>query len=333
MSLLEKFGAVEIKADNRIAEEDKAFCQREQEAFDKSGPALQQIADLMQSSYEEQKSILGIEDGNNSFYNPYMTSEHFRCDVINVHRAMMERNEHFICRIVSYFSRKYKVELDDQKIKEHLIPAAPKEPSEPYYVRQHFTDEELDAYRAKVDAYKKGLAEFNQRLRALPLRYEQVVDEIFVQLGGFSFQERAMNEMLARCWKASHREDWRTNKTVEEFEVKNATLKLLESGYWCRCKDDSWRSYEEWEPGQGLKTVLEAVAHFQCGRMNEGHLWFPELFKYDTRENVFDIRNMEKVKGIKMFKNGRVDIKFSSAAFAQEFVENYLRRYVEVNAA
>ena len=142
-----------------------------------------------------------------------------------------------------------------------------------------------------------------------------------------------MNEMLARCWKASHREDWRTNKTVEEFEVKNATLKLLESGYWCRCKDDSWRSYEEWEPGQCLKTVLEAVAHFQCGRMNEGHLWFPELFKYDTRENVFDIRNMEKVKGIKMFKNGRVDIKFSSAAFAQEFVENYLRRYVEVDAA
>lgn len=35
----------------------------------------------------------------------------------------------------------------------------------------------------------------------------------------------------------------------------------------------------------------------------------------------------------KLFKNGRVDIKFSSAAYAQEFVENYLRRYVEVDAA
>lgn len=333
MSLLEKFSAVEIKADNRIAEEDKAFCQREQEAFDKSGPALQQIADLMQSSYEEQKSILETEDDDSSFYNPYMTGEHFHYDVAHVYCAMMERNKRFISRIVSYFSRKYKVELNEHQVCEHLIPAAPKEPSEPYYVRQHFTDEELDAYQAKMDAYEKEQVEYNKRLRALPLRYEQVVDEIFVQLGGFSFQERAMNEMLARCWKASHREDWCTNKTVEEFEVKNATLKLLESGYWCRCKDDSWRSYEEWEPGQCLKTVLEAVAHFQCGRMNEGHLWFPELFKYDTRENVFDIRNMEKVKGIKMFKNGRVDIKFSSAAFAQEFVENYLRRYVEVDAA
>lgn len=38
MSLIEKFSAVEIKADNRISEDDKAFCLRQQEAFDKAGP-------------------------------------------------------------------------------------------------------------------------------------------------------------------------------------------------------------------------------------------------------------------------------------------------------
>ena len=61
---------------------------------------------------------------------------------------------------------------------------------------------------------------------------------------------------------------------------------------------------------------------------------FFTLFKaFPAKNNVFPINNMEKVKNIKLFKNGRVDIKFSSAAYAQEFVENYLRRYVEVNAA
>lgn len=35
---------------------------------------------------------------------------------------------------------------------------------------------------------------------------------------------------------------------------------------------------------------------------------------------------MSKIKNIKLFKNGRVDIKFRSAAFVQEFVEQYLRR-------
>ena len=47
MSLMDKFSTVEIKADNRISEEDKEFCVRNQNAFDKSGPALQKIADLM----------------------------------------------------------------------------------------------------------------------------------------------------------------------------------------------------------------------------------------------------------------------------------------------
>ena len=75
------------------------------------------------------------------------------------------------------------------------------------------------------------MAQHTNLLRHLPLRYEQIVDEIITQLGGFSFQERAMNEMLARCWKAGHRKDWRTDKTVEEFEVKNDTLKLLDTGY------------------------------------------------------------------------------------------------------
>lgn len=47
MSLLNKFASVEIKADNRISEEDKAFCLRHQDAFDKSGPALQKIANVI----------------------------------------------------------------------------------------------------------------------------------------------------------------------------------------------------------------------------------------------------------------------------------------------
>ena len=46
MSLLNKFSHVEIKADARISEADKAVGLREQEAFDKSGPALEQLADL-----------------------------------------------------------------------------------------------------------------------------------------------------------------------------------------------------------------------------------------------------------------------------------------------
>ncbi len=334
MSLMDKFSAVEIKADNRISEEDKVFCQRQQEAFDKSGPALERLADLFDEMVAEQRGILAADGGE--FFNPYMHTDGFHFGSDDARRAMEARNEAFIDRLVNYFARTYSVELSAYEIKKHLIPGKPSDDFvdvRRYRSWNDMTEEEQADFKKKCAEHKKLMEQHTYLIRHLPLRYEQIVDEIITQLGGFSFQERAMNEMLARCWKAGHREDWRTNKTVEEFEVKNDTLKLLDIGYWCTCRDDSWRSYPEWSASDGLKHVLEAVAHFQCGRMNEGHLWFPELFKYDTRENVFPINNMEKVKNIKLFKNGRVDIKFSSAAYAQEFVENYLRRYVEVDVA
>lgn len=320
MSLMEKFSAVEIKADNRISEEDKAFCLRQQAAFDKSGPALQKIADMMTAANEEQSSIL---DANEDYLSRYLVGDGFRCEASYVLDAMKGRNRTFISAVVNYFSRKYNVELDEREIEERLIPTGPKEPNLPWGGYRNMSEDEIASYREELDTYKVEKEKFEQSLRVLPLRYERVVDEIFVQLGGFSFQEKAMNEFLSRTWNCCH-STYRDN--AEEFEIKNDTLKL--TGYWCRCKDDSWRSHDEWESTDSLKTLLNALAWYECRRMDEGNLWFPELFRYDTERNFFETSNMEKVKSVKLFKNGRVDIKFRSVAYVQEFVETCLRRKV-----
>ena len=320
MSLMEKFSAVEIKADNRISEDDKVFCLRQQAAFDKSGPALQKIADMMTAANEEQSSIL---DANEDYLSRYLVGDGFRREASYVLDAMKGRNRTFISAVVNYFSRKYNVELDEREIEEHLIPTGPKEPNLPWGGYRNMSEDEIASYREELDTYKVEKEKFEQSLRVLPLRYERVVDEIFVQLGGFSFQEKAMNEFLSRTWNCCH-STYRDN--AEEFEVKNDTLKL--TGYWCRCKDDSWRSHDEWESTDSLKTLLNALAWYECGRMDEGNLWFPELFRYDTERNFFETYNMEKVKSVKLFKNGRVDIKFRSVAYVQEFVETCLRRKV-----
>lgn len=320
MSLMEKFSAVEIKADNRISEDDKVFCLRQQAAFDKSEPALQKIADMMTAANEEQSSIL---DANEDYLSRYLVGDGFRCEASYVLDAMKGRNRTFISAVVNYFSRKYNVELDEREIEEHLIPTGPKEPNLPWGGYRNMSEDEIASYREELDTYKVEKEKFEQSLRVLPLRYERVVDEIFVQLGGFSFQEKAMNEFLSRTWNCCH-STYRDN--AEEFEIKNDTLKL--TGYWCRCKDDSWRSHDEWESTDSLKTLLNALAWYECGRMDEGNLWFPELFRYDTERNFFETYNMEKVKSVKLFKNGRVDIKFRSVAYVQEFVETCLRRKV-----
>lgn len=320
MSLIEKFSVVEIKADNRISEDDKAFCLRQQEAFDKAGPALQKVAEAMAAAKAEQAGILTADD---DFIDRYVGND---CDVDSVYDTMKKRNRTFISAVVNYFSRKYSVELDKSKIEERLIPTGPKKPDLPWGGYRNMTEDEIASYREKLDAYKVEKNKFEQSLRTLPLRYEQVVDEIFVQLGGFSFQERATNEFLRLCWDASHHRNWSSDPYVEEFEIKNDVLRL--TGSWVYCDENKWMSspVPEYKPSESLKTILNALAHYETGKFKDGANWFPELFKYDTKENQFEIAYMSKVKNIKLFKNGRVDIKFRSVAFVQEFVGQYLRR-------
>lgn len=201
MSIMDKFSAVEIKADNRISAEDKAFCQRQQEAFDKSGVSLQKLADLMDAIVAEQKAIFAEKEDEISGY--LASRNNSTCHVEGIYEVIKSRNETFINNVVHYFAGKYTVDLDGHIIREHLIPAKPKEPDFPGYYRR-LSDAELDEYKAKMKAHKEEVDAWELSIRTLPLRYEQIVDEIFVQLGGFSFEERAMNEFLQRTWNACH---------------------------------------------------------------------------------------------------------------------------------
>lgn len=321
MSLLDKFATVEIKSDNRISEEDREYCLQQQEAFDKSGPLLAKIAALMTEGMEEQKAIMKTDKDFPA--NRYICGNGFTFDVNRIYGAMAERNNAFISAIVYYFSTKYKVDLDTRKITEHLIPTPPEEPKRYDTRYERLSDEKyLLDFKKDMEAYQQKKEKYDISLRTLPLRYEQIVDEIFVQLGGFSFQEQAMNEFLERTWNCCH-QDW---DGKEKFEIKNNTLRL--PSYWCTC-DDSWSWGPQWKTSENLRTLLDALAWYYCGRIGEGHLWFPELFEYTISRNEFEIHNMNIVKSIKLFKNGRVDIKFKSAACVQEFVEQCMRRKIE----
>lgn len=324
MNILDKFSSVEIKADNRISDDDRAFCARHQEAFDKSGPALKRIAEAITEIKTEQKSILGDDGSEYSYlsnWGAYISDDEFKCDEDSVYKVLQKRIERFVTNIVDYFHRKYILELDADKIKEHLIPAPPKAPDLPYGGYRSMTDEEVDAYKEKLEEYEVEKQKYEASLYTFPLRYEQIVDEIFVQLGGFSFQERAMNEFLAKCWKAVHNR-W---DHAERFEIKNDTLKL--DGF-CWYDSNRWMTnpIPEYKPSEGLRIVLNSLVHFDIGQLNRGAEWFPELFYYSTKENIFPVNNLGKVKQIRLFKNGRVDIKFKDAVSCQEFVENYLRK-------
>ena len=56
--LLEKFSAVEVKADNRITPADKQFCEKNQSAYEYAISSYQELAFFWEDMQKTQKELL-----------------------------------------------------------------------------------------------------------------------------------------------------------------------------------------------------------------------------------------------------------------------------------
>lgn len=72
-----------------------------------------------------------------------------------------------------------------------------------------------------------------------------------------------------------------------------------------------------------MKNILPALWHFETGRFyNYGYPISKILCRFSCPEIEFDGKS--KLKSLKCFKNGRVDVKFISKQNASEFAQKYL---------
>lgn len=313
-----------------IDEEDRVFCQRHQEGFDKSYIMLSQIAELMKKAREEQNAIFGFTDENtdNLYLNRdvYHTRENFICDEAIIYEKMKERNENFIVVITDYFAKKYKIEIDCYDIIENILSEVPDSPPEDceVYDFSQMTDGEREVAEAEIREYESVTNKREQMLRNFPMRYERVIEEIFAQMGGLSLSEYAKKNLIDKCRNLSHRWYWRTKSYIEDFTVKGNLLRLTSSN-WCNY-DDVW---DEWVPTGNLQIILDALAMYECGKAGSGKEMFPWLFKYRTKIGEFYFNDLEKVKSVMLYKNGHVNIRFQNADYAQEFTDTYIKKPAE----
>ena len=166
MNLVEKINQVKIKADTRISGADRAFCERQQRAYDAAREALRELDFTWTDCISQQKMIL---DGEQA-YTYYLGNDRnlktacFRDELERLH-------EHFINRLTSYFARTYSVDLSAQSITERLLPS---NSSKGIFEREKAEEAE---------------AAYHKAMRELALRYTDVLDQIFIQLGGRSFRK------------------------------------------------------------------------------------------------------------------------------------------------
>ncbi len=103
MNLLEKFAAVEIKADDRITEADRAFCEKNQAAYEAALVCFKELAFFWNDMVGQQTELLGGR--NQTFFHNYLTSKdgpNISLESIGRHTRSLHAS--FIETITRYFN-------------------------------------------------------------------------------------------------------------------------------------------------------------------------------------------------------------------------------------
>lgn len=293
MDILEKLDVVQIQPDSRISETDRRFCEAHQQAYEEAKFALCELECMWIDITSRQRDTMAIADENWNKAQSYTYIHGFSSESI---RECMELiNDKFISNLVRYFNDTYKVSLDSGVIVGKLLPQKPK--SDP----------------CNLDM---TTAEYHQKLRTMIVNYKDVLDQIFIQLDGRTFLERAVDEIKEEC----HHAAWNRYYGKANFELKNDTIRFTYG-----CHFDSWLGHDQWEVNEGMKKILHGLSYFETEVIGDCPSVISSLCGWDKKKYSFvEFTDYTKLLSFKMFKNGRVDIKFKSKDYAAQFVSEFL---------
>lgn len=293
MDLLSKFDLVIIESDARISETDKEFCTALQSAYDTAKASLMELKYFWEDIVETQKRLLcktGVSDLL------FLTqSGELRLSSQNIENQLRELHGIFIESIVRHFNQIYHVKLSSDTIMESLLPQKPD---------RYSTDAAL-------------CEEYDAALLQLSLSNATVIEQIFAQMDGRNLWEQALYELKSACQKAA----WSSHNKSAKYERKKHLLQF--SSYSCHY--EKWFRSEKWELTSDLKQIFRGIAHYETGSFSLIPNSMAAIFSYQGAETdcvVFS--DCRKVSQLKMFKNGRVDIRFSDEDSATQFAEDYL---------
>lgn len=289
MDLLKKFESVEIKADNRITETDRAFCEKNQAAYEAAIQCFKELTFFWNDMEERQTELLG--DRKQPFFHNYLSSEDgpsISQEAINRHIESLHSS--LVKTITQYFNTVYHMSICSWDIVKALVPEEP----------EHCDRETRKAY--------------HEQMQSLVIRYQDIVEQLILRLDGRSFTEQAFHELFVKCHSAA----WNTTRNEAKFERKKDTVQF--KNWFC-----SFDEYLDWSLNDGMKNILLGAAHFETGCYDGFPASLSSVLEYRRFSvDIVEFPGCKKLRQFKMFKNGRVDLKFTSESCAEEFVSKYL---------
>lgn len=284
--LLSSVYSIQIKNEEKISEDDRQYCERQQQALNETIHQLKWWYELFKANgvrYQESHKVSyeanGIVKSRESYSvysedkDHYKRHEFLPFESLNKVVEQYQRTVHsFARRIISYFNEKYNLSVPDPDIDEKTLPFG-----------------------------------------FLP-KYQSYVDQVIAHLGGKGFRETAEEELLARFIEVvrPYRRD-----TVKP-ELKGNTISFPRA---VRYKDYSWDddSKISWSNVSNFNHFCAGIFFGIFGLLNGN---YGQITDFDP-DKVDFTRTYDLTVGgaatMKLFKNGRVDIKFKEKKFADSF--------------
>lgn len=286
MSLLGKFDAVEIKTTDQISDADKAFCEAHQKAYEDAKSSLLELIFIWEEMFTNQQRLLsGFGNGHEIYIS---AGSSIRISRRNIQDQITEMHRSFVSNLIRYFCKTYHFEISDYEIKAALFPKKPEWRFSPEY------EKELDEYEAQK--------------HKLSLHYTQIVEQIMKQLGGKRLNEYALFQIKDACWRSAWRNEKpqyeRTKQVIRFYSAVNCDYELYEC----------------------TKKILRALALFETNVIDQCPYEWDDLYKYHgPGYNAYDFESGNRITKFRLFRNGRMDVRFKEEAYAVQFVEEYLR--------
>ena len=163
-------------------------------------------------------------------------------------------------------------------------------------------------YNLTLDVYKRE-EKFKVENR---FNYHEIVDLIIEEIGGFSFEEATIIQLKEAIRKAVQ---------YHKVIVKKDTIAFEELIYWSFDKrwDKDYNTYKF----ENFMKVCEAIQRFDTKKDINTPKWYGTDTKYfEQLENPMTIDG-DILKQIKLFKNGKVEMKFNSNENALKFAKEW----------
>lgn len=285
MSFLSKFSAVEVKSDTRISESDKRFCEAHQQAYENAISLLYELKFIWEGMLASQKEILQPV-GEKSYQQYLVDGSNLSLSLPEIQKQIRHTHEVLIEKIVDHFSSIYTISLSRSDVKKALLPESPG-----------------DRWSSH---YEERLEKYEQEIENLKLHYDQIIEQIFLQTDGKGLWEQAEYQLKERCREGAS--SWGS----PDYTIKKHTIQFSRAVHGDRSLYNS------------TKDILRGLAHFETGQLGVIPRDFTCLFDYRLPWETFECDDCKKVKKIRAFLNGRLDIRFTEDAYAVQFAKEYL---------